>query len=300
MPKMVTWQSISSNFDRQTSICRKSFRDMAIAPMLPAMEKGVPIRSLSRGIAVLQAINRGKSLSMMEIARTSEVPYPTACRIVQTLLYEALIEREPSRKRYRPTALAQTLAHGFQGHAELVQASRAHIVELTRQVGWPISLATHVGHSMVIRDSTHALTALTFNYYYPGYALPVLECASGLVYLSHVSAGERESILRTLKLLPNTATSHVITLFEENGFAEQIRAQGYCTRGNNQFTNNPGKTSSIAVPIFDKGHIVGTLTLAFFSTSTKMDEATRQFLEPLQRAAAAITADLAGAGTAAT
>ena len=61
------------------------------------MEKGVPIRSITRSIAALKAINRHGSLSMMEIAKASEVPYPTACRIVQTLLYEGLIEQEPAR-----------------------------------------------------------------------------------------------------------------------------------------------------------------------------------------------------------
>ena len=75
------------------------------------MEKGVPIRSVSRSIAVLRAINQRGSLSMMEIARTASVPYPTACRIIQTLLHEGLVEQEPSRKNYRPTALVQSLAH---------------------------------------------------------------------------------------------------------------------------------------------------------------------------------------------
>ena len=184
------------------------------------MEKGVPIRSLSRGIAVLQAINRGQSLSMMAIAKTSEVPYPTACRIVQTLVHEGLIEREPARKRYRPTALVQTLAHGFQGHAQLVQMARPHIVELTRRAGWPVSLATHVGHSMIIRDSTHSLTALTFNAYYPGYALPILECASGLAFMSHMADEERADLLNALKLMPKRSTSHVIDLFEIGKFGK--------------------------------------------------------------------------------
>lgn len=256
------------------------------------MEKGVPIRSLSRGIAVLQAINRGGSLSMMQIARTSEVPYPTACRIVQTLVFEGLIEREPARKRYRPTALIQTLAYGFQGHAALVQAARAHIVELTRHVGWPISLSTHIGHSMVIRDSTHALTSLTFNHYYPGYTLPVLECAAGLVYLANLPAEEQSAILQSLKLMRNATATHIITLLEKEGMADEIRTQGYATRGHNKFTANPGKTSSIAVPIFEGGHVAGCLTLAFFSSSTKMGDAVRQFVEPLKASALAIEGEL--------
>jgi IclR family mhp operon transcriptional activator len=256
------------------------------------MEKGVPIRSLSRGIAVLQAINRGGSLSMMEIARSSAVPYPTACRIVQTLLHEELIEREPSRKRYRPTALVQTLAHGFQGHAPLVQAARPHIVELTRKVGWPITLSTHVGHSMVIRDSTHALTSLTFNSYFPGYALPILECAAGLATLSYMSDEERDSILYGMKLMPDQSLVHIVHLFETGGLAEQIRRDGFAARGNNLFTRNPGKTSSIAVPIITSDGVIGALTLAYFSVAIRMHEAVAKFTHQLKEAADAIADDL--------
>ena len=257
------------------------------------MEKGVPIRSLSRGLAVLQAVNRGSALSMMEIARSSEVPYPTACRIVQTLLHEGLVEREPSRKRYRPTALVQALAHGFQGDAKLVRVSRAHIVDLTRRVGWPISLSTYVGHTMVIRDSTHALTALTFNHYHPGFTLPILECAAGLTYLANVSEEGRRDLIRALKLLPRRANIHVLDLIENGSLVEDIRRDGYAARGFNQFTNNPGKTSSIAVSILDsEGKALGALTLAFFASATRMNDAIAKFVEPLTATAAAIRAEL--------
>jgi IclR family mhp operon transcriptional activator len=256
------------------------------------MEKGVPIRALSRGLAVLQAINRGASLSLMEIARSSEVPYPTACRIVQTLVYEGLIEREPARKRYRPTALVQTLAHGFQGDAHLAKVARPHIVDLTRRLGWPISLTTNVGHSMVIRDSTHALTTLTFSNYHPGFTMPVLECAAGLAYLSHIDDEARTNLLNALKLLPKRVNVHMIELFEAGSLAEEIRRDGYATRGHNRFTRNPGKTSSIALPILGEAGVAGTLTLAFFSTAMKMGEAIERFVTPLAETAAAISADL--------
>ena len=85
----------------------------------------------------------------MEIAKSAEVPYPTACRIVQTLLYEGLIEQEPARKRYRATALVQTLATGFQHDDELVRLARPHIIALTKKVGWPVSVAIRVGRQMM-------------------------------------------------------------------------------------------------------------------------------------------------------
>jgi IclR family transcriptional regulator, mhp operon transcriptional activator len=256
------------------------------------MEKGVPIRSLSRGIAVLQAVNRGGALSMMEIARTSDLPYPTACRIVQTLLHEGLVEREPSRKRYRPTGLVQTLAHGYHGHGRLVQKSRPHIIELTKRYGWPITLCTHVGHSMILRDSTHSLSALTFNAYYPGYEMPILECAAGIAYLAYMPDDERRAMLEALKLLPEKISFHGLALMEEGKQIEEIRRCGYVTRDFNRFTRNPGKTSSIAVPLFENGHVVGTLTLAFFSSALRMPEAVERFAGPMMEVARAIKADL--------
>jgi IclR family mhp operon transcriptional activator len=73
------------------------------------MEKGVPIRAISRGLSVLRAVNVHGALTMMEISQASEVPYPTACRIVQTLLHEGYLERERGRKTYRTTALVREL-----------------------------------------------------------------------------------------------------------------------------------------------------------------------------------------------
>ena len=112
-----------------------------------------------------------RSLSLMDIARAVDLPYPTAFRIIQTLIHEGLIECEPTRKHYRVTELVQSLSLGYQDGGKLVSAARPHIVELTRRFSWPVSVVTHVGQSMVVRDSTHTLTSLTFFNYSPGYLM---------------------------------------------------------------------------------------------------------------------------------
>ncbi len=256
------------------------------------MDNGIPIRSLSRGIAVLQAINRSGSATLTDIAKACNLPFPTVSRLVQSLQHEGLIEREPNRRRYRPTALVQTLAHGFQGDARLVKAARPHIVELTRMVGWPITLSTHVGHSMVIRDSTHALSALTFNEYFPGYASPLLETAAGLIYIASIDEAEREALVASMKVLENPEWDHAIGLAEDQGFLAQLRDQGYATRSFNRFTRNPGKTSSLAAAVFEGERPVGTISLAFFASAMKMEDAVSRFSELIRTCAAAISAEL--------
>ncbi|MEG8013588.1 IclR family transcriptional regulator [Sphingomonas sp. 22R3R2A-7] len=251
----------------------------------------MPIRSISRSIAALKAINRHGSLSMMEISKASEVPYPTACRIVQTLLYEGLIEQEPARKRYRPTAMVQTLAHGFQQDDRLVKAARPHIVELTRRFGWPVSIATRVGRNMMLRDSTHANTSLTFEQYYPGFTLPILDSASGKLSMAFAPEEERLMILKWMRVSQEIDLQYLATA-QASLDVERIRRQGYAVQGRNHFNLTPGKTSSIAVPIFRNGVFEAAMTMVFFVTAMKLEVALESYLEELKSAAILISHDL--------
>lgn len=255
------------------------------------MEKGVPIRSITRSIAALKAINRQGSLSMMEIAKASQVPYPTACRIVQTLLYEGLIEQEPARKRYRATALVQTLATGFQHDDELVTVARPHIVALTKRVGWPVSIAIRVGREMMLRDSTHANSSLTFEHYYPGFTLPILDSASGKVSMAFAPDEEREMILKFMRVSQEIDLNYLATA-EVSLDVETIRADGYAVQGRNHFNLTPGKTTSIAVPIFENGQFTAAMTMVFFVAAMKLSNALELYLDDLKATAAAISHDL--------
>jgi IclR family mhp operon transcriptional activator len=236
-------------------------------------------------------------MSMTDIAQASGMPYPTTRRIVETLLNEGLIEREPARKHYRPTALVETLSHGFQGHGRLVMTARPFIVELTEKLGWPVSLAAHVGQKMVIRDSTHALTTLTFNNYYPGYSVPILESATGRAHIAFTSELERANIIRTLKTLPENAGNNTLALFDSGVMVREIQQDGYATMGRNMHTQNPGKTSSIAAPVFHKEEIVGTIALVFFSSALKMADAIERYAPDIKRAAKVIGVALDKADT---
>jgi IclR family transcriptional regulator, mhp operon transcriptional activator len=254
------------------------------------MEKGVPIRSISRSISVLQAINRHGSLSMIAIARQSAVPYPTACRIVQTLIHEGLIEQEPARKRYRATALVQSLSHGFQHEGELVNAAADAIRALTREVGWPVSLAVRVGTRMVVRDSTHNQTSLTYERYYPGFTLPLLGCASGRLCLAHMAPEELDNVMRWLSLAGEDTSP--IQLHAAVDTLQKIREQGYAAQGWGQYNLTPGKTSSIAVPIMREGRFEAALTLIYFAAAMKQPQAIERYLDTMKVCAAQIEVSL--------
>jgi IclR family mhp operon transcriptional activator len=256
------------------------------------LDKEVSIRAISRAIAVLQAINRQGALSLTEIARSAAIPHPTATRIVRTLIDEGLIEQEPSRKRYRPTALIQTLSCGFQNHDRLVTISRPHIVRLTRQIDWPISVVTRVGQAMVVRDSTSALTSLTFNNYYPGWQVPLLPSASGRVYFAYASSEEQEELLKQYRHKQQGIDALTLREFESGSAVEKIRKQGYAAVARTPYSANPGKTSSIAVPLFEQETLIGSLAMVFFANALSVPDAIDLFVEPLRETAAQISHEM--------
>lgn len=250
------------------------------------MEKGIPVRAVCRSIAALQVINRHGSLSLMEIAKMIDLPYPTACRIIQTLIYEGLIECEPTRKRYRATALVQSLSLGFNREGNMLASARPLLVGLTQKFSWPVALANRVGQWMIVRDSTHSLSSLTFNNYDPGYTFPILESACGHAYLAYASEEERSCVLNGI--VEMEGRSLTLSMFESGKLVERIREDGYATHDRNRHSQSPGKTSSLSVPVFENGQLSSALTLTFFSSSMPMAEAVRRFIPEMKAVAASI------------
>src|SRR3546814_19765754 len=110
--------------------------------------------------------------------------------------------------------------------SDVCSSDLPHIAALTRDIGWPISLTTHVGSSMVIRDSTHAQTSLTFNAYYPGYAVPLLDCAATHVYLAYAREEEPESLPASHARLGDRCTPHLLQHVRAGGVTETVPPAG--------------------------------------------------------------------------
>jgi IclR family mhp operon transcriptional activator len=259
------------------------------------MEQDGSIRSISRALAILRAINRKGSLSLTEIAKAVDVPYPTALRIVRALVEEGVIEREPTRKWYRPTAMIQALSYGFQNNDQLVTVARPHIVALTQQVHWPISIVTRVGNAMVVRDSTSTMTPFTFNHYFPGWQVPLSVSASGRAFLAHSEEAERRELIAYYEAHGTEGEVATLRAFEQQGEVARIRAQGYAAAARNAYSASPRRTSSVAVPLFQEDMLLGSLTMVFFSAAMPLDTAVERFVGALQTTARRIGDDMAAA-----
>lgn len=258
-------------------------------------QKGIPIRSISRALHILQIINRAGSICLMDIAKQSGLPYPSVCRIVQTLVHEGMVERETARKFYRPAPNVQSLSYGYQDDEELVKTARPFIETLTRKIGWPVSIVTRVGNQMILRDSTHSMTSLTFARYYPGYSLPIAYCADGKAYLAAMPEGELQLVRENLgPRIPVPGDPNC--LLDPLDDLQQVREQGYAIVERVQHTATPGRTSCISMPIFRRERVAGVVTIAFFATTMNQNKARETLLGPLRETQQRINQALSAGG----
>lgn len=252
---------------------------------------GIPIRSVSRAFQVLQIINQLGNPTIMEVKEASKLPYPTVFRMIMTLQHDGLIECEPSRKRYRPTELVWSLVTGFQQEDLLVARSREHLVRLTSELHWPVALSVRVGDRMIIKDSTHTLTTQTFNNYYPGYMLPILDSAAGKCFVAFCPDEERRNIFASIEKYGDENSHWWLNIVNNDDYLGTIRQQGFATHARSAPTSG-GRTAAIAVPIMIKDSVKACLVLVFFHSAMDMARAAESFYEPLRRTADDITASL--------
>ncbi len=253
------------------------------------MEKGVPVRSISRSIAVLQCLTRDSSPSLMDIARVAKVPYPTASRIVQTLIHEGLVEFEPARKRYHATCKVEALAAGYREDDRLIDAARPHLARLTQRIGWPVTLSSAVGTSIIVRACTHELSALTFSHYYRGDSFPLLECAPGHVHLAYSDDSTREWLLHALA--QQHRRSVALEMFSSGRLLRRILEDGYAACDRTQHTKDPGKTSTFSLPLMCGKGKLAHLSVNFFASAMSLQEGVQRYLAITREVAADIVAE---------
>lgn len=231
-------------------------------------------------------------MTIAEISRAVDIPYPTATRFVQTLLEIGVLERSRTQKKYRPTALTKTLSCGYRASDRLVEVAHPYLMDLTKSTGWPAAIHTRVGASMVMLDSTHAATTLTFSEYYPGYSMPLTACAAGLAYLAFLDANTREDLLNQFSNNVLSNGEQFLAADSQRDFFDRIVESGFATYRNNPHSKDPGKSSSIGVPVKTGDTVVGAMTLVFFSSSMQIYQATEKYLDQILQAQDAINSIL--------
>lgn len=164
------------------------------APDAPAQDASLQdaapgqIRALTRGLAVLEALNRQPGATVTEIAGATGLARTTAYRVLETLAAAGYALRAGD-ERYHLLAGVHRLADGFEDEAWIAAKARPAAAVLARDLAWPLMLATPHGSVMKAhRLSEGAPEALSPR-------LSLTESAAGLAYLAAIAPEMRAALL---------------------------------------------------------------------------------------------------------
>ena len=248
------------------------------------------IRSLQRGIEILQAVNRFNGVKPTEIADVTGIPRPSVYRLLETLAEMGLVTRDHFSNKWRPTLHVKSLSSGFRDEDWVCDIALPHMIELGQRVLWPLDLVTLRNYHMEVRESTHQISPYSVNHGMVGKQLPVLGTSAGRALLAFSPEAEREALIKVLTEVTGQQPPHVMADGSLEMILKRVRELGVGFR----IADFTPETGSISAPIWYEDRVFACITLIWSTTSLKFARAVELYRKDLLETAARISRDLVG------
>ena len=240
------------------------------------------VQGLSRGLSVLHAISgsaHGWS-SIAELSETTGLHRTTVRRLLETLQAEGYVRRNLSDENYSLNQKIRQLSDGFTDDEWISEVANPVLGELLQKIVWPSDLCTIEGDSMLVRETTHRFSPLSFHRAMIRQRMPVLFTAAGRAYLAYCSDEERQQILLQIVAGDDENASFARNRILVTQMLEKVRRQGYAT--NDGEWNQQAKIGALAIPIRHKGNILACINVVFLKKALKIPEAVERYLPELR------------------
>ncbi|CAN5704838.1 DNA-binding transcriptional regulator [soil metagenome] len=252
-----------------------------------------PVRGLLRGLEVLRVLNRlpvGTG-SVATIARETGLHRTTVKRLLESLLQAGFVRVVSGGREYRLTFRVRELSAGFEDDAWVSEVAGPLLRELTDAVKWPSDLVTLEGDELVVRESTHPFSPLSFRGGALGVRVPLLRTAVGRAYLSWCPDDERDALLMLLGSRDDAQGREARDEARVHRLIERTRDCGYAVSSS---TEQPDESrfGAIAVPVRRAPGVVACINIVFLLRAASADSIAAAALSRLLTTARAIESAL--------
>lgn len=238
------------------------------------------IRALSRGLQILAVLNSYGSASLAQISRETGLPRPTTYRLLRSLLVENYITKNEELSTYHAAARCCSLSSGFIEDAWLSEHAQEPLDKIGRKLVWPLSIATNAGTRMIVRANTDIASPLAVRTFMPGTSLPLLDSASGKVFLANMSEQRRDQIFDVLREANEASSDEFKDPTQMRAYFKKVREGGYAMH------SKPGRYSNaqaISVPLMVREKMIAAVTIRYAQKAVSDEDALENFLPRLQR-----------------
>jgi IclR family mhp operon transcriptional activator len=261
-----------------------------------AMRRGPPlgsqqyktVRGLSRGLALLRALNRapGGIATIGDLAQACAMHRTTVKRLLETLRAEGVVRHSDREGQYYLTFEVRSLSEGFEDEAWVEEAAAPMMDDAVPRLVWPCDLATPETGFMVVRASTHRLSALSQHRAMIGEKLPMLVTAAGRAYLAACGRDEREALLEVLRGRDDRWGELARDTAWVGRVLERTRTRGYAYNDGEWIRE--AAFAAIAVPVVAGTRLLAAINMVFPKEAVARADLESRYVPELARLARSI------------
>lgn len=247
------------------------------------------VRGLTRGLDVLRALSHSEKIdvTVADISRVTALHRTTVQRLLETLIAEGYVRRGEDTGSYRLASGVLELSGGFTEAAWISTVAADAMAAMLEQVAWPSSLSTLADdESMVIRETTHRISRLSFHHGMVGRKIPLLWSAAGRAYVGALQPRARDALLRRLARSDHAQAAFARDKRFITELVTGVLKTGYAS--NIEYPGVSKNTSALAMPIHHRGKVVASLNIVYLTSAVRYAHAVETFLPPLREAVARI------------
>jgi IclR family transcriptional regulator, mhp operon transcriptional activator len=242
------------------------------------------VRALERGLRLLVELNRAGSATPAALARASNLDRTTTYRLLATLESMGFVSRNPADESCAPTIAVRQLSDGFTDRDEVSQVAAPELRTLLAKVLWPSDFATFEHGAMVIRETTHPLSALSVHRSMVGRTRPFTRTALGRAVLAAAKPDERDAMLDITEHSGAPDAAEAGDRRRISSIIRDTRERGYAW----SVAGADKDMSAIALPVSGPRGVLGAVNIIFFASVMTPEEAARKHLPALRECIAAI------------
>lgn len=250
------------------------------------------VRSLSRGLAVLQALNRapGGIATTTVLAQACNLHRTTVKRILETLRAEGFVRKGEKDGQYYLTFAVRGLSEGFVDDEWIEQVALPLMRAAVPDLLWPCDLGTLEDGSMVVRESTHRFSLLSQHRGMIGEKLPLFFTAMGRAYLAACTEDERNGLLTVLRQREDAVGALARDTAAVERLVAETRKQGYGVSHGEWDQQAP--FGAVAVALMCGSRLVGGLNMIFPKSAVSEEELRTRYVPRLQKLALRMGKDI--------
>jgi IclR family transcriptional regulator, mhp operon transcriptional activator len=236
------------------------------------------VRSVQRALALFDTLGEIGWAGPSTLALATGINRATIYRLLHTMVEAGYLVRRKQDEKYYLSSRWRILSNGIRNSDERSTQVTQSIARLTRIVKWPSDFGAISSGKLVIVDSTHAQTSMTFFRSVVGNSRPIFRSALGKAMIAGMQRSQREEVFDDIRrtkgpnaedLKSTPLIRRVIKDFESRGYALSV---GEATKG----------ICAIALPVRLGDHVVGAVNIVMFQSAFDLGEVEKTLLGELK------------------